>query len=100
MKMLLDTHVFLWFIDGNSNLKERVRSLILDSNNQRFLSVASLWELAIKRSLGKLKLDFSFTELMMEHIQGNDIQILHIKPGHLDVVNGLPFHHRDPLLTA
>jgi PIN domain nuclease of toxin-antitoxin system len=54
MRLLLDTHAFLWFIEGNLNLSDSTRQLIEDENNQRFLSIASRWEISIKVSIGKL----------------------------------------------
>ena len=56
MEMLLDTHVFLWFIMGSPNLTAEARSLIEDEKNRKFISIASLWEIAIKSSIGKLTL--------------------------------------------
>lgn len=56
MKLLLDTHVFLWFIMGSALLSADTRALIEDEKNRKFISVASLWEIAIKSSIGKLSL--------------------------------------------
>jgi PIN domain nuclease of toxin-antitoxin system len=56
MKLLLDTHTFIWFIEGNEKLSTEIKELIESTNNQRFLSIASLWEMTIKTSLGKLYL--------------------------------------------
>ena len=56
MRLLLDTHSFLWFISGSTNLSPTARTLIEDASNQPLLSVANLWEMAIKLSLGKLSL--------------------------------------------
>jgi len=64
--------------------------------NERFFSVANFWEMAIKISLGKLKLRLSFTELYETHIIGNAITILEMLPEHLDILKTLPFHHKDP----
>jgi len=64
MKLLLDTHAFLWFIEGDPNLSDTARSLMEDGENQRFLSVASLWEMSIKVSIRKLILQMSFTDLI------------------------------------
>jgi PIN domain nuclease of toxin-antitoxin system len=61
MRLLLDTHTFLWFIDGNPKLSSYARQLIEELGNERLLSVASLWEMSIKNSLGKLKLLLPFT---------------------------------------
>ena len=96
MRLLLDTHTFLWFIDGSQNLSEYARRLIEAPSNERLLSIASLWEMSIKISLGRLELPVSFTDLIEHHVQGNDIDLLAIKPEHLDVLKALPFHHRDP----
>ncbi|MDJ0735416.1 MAG: type II toxin-antitoxin system VapC family toxin [Nostocaceae cyanobacterium] len=96
MRILLDTHSFLWFIAGNPKLSSTARSLIEDINNQRLLSVASLWEIAIKQSLGKLTLAMPFDILIPQQLSLNSIDILHIEINHLTVVCTLPFHHRDP----
>lgn len=96
MKLLLDTHTFLWFIEGSSNLSDRARSLIEDKNNQRFLSIASLWEISIKVSIGKLQLGLNFTDLVEREVKGNAIKILQISAEHLDELAKLPFHHKDP----
>ena len=64
MKFLLDTHTFLWFIMGSPNLSAPARALIEDAVNAKFLSVASLWEIAIKLSIGKLTLSAPFDVLI------------------------------------
>jgi PIN domain nuclease of toxin-antitoxin system len=96
MKLLLDTHSFLWFIEGNLNLSNTARSLIEDEENQRFLSIASLWEMAIKVSMNKLILQTAFTSLVMQQVYGNAIEVLEIIPEHLDVLAKMSFHHKDP----
>lgn len=96
MRLLLDTHTFLWFIDGNPKLSSYARQLIEELGNERLLSVASLWEMSIKNSLGKLKLPLPFTKLVTEQVYGNAIELLHIAPEHLDVLRTLPFYHKDP----
>ncbi len=96
MRLLLDTHTFLWFIDGNPKLSGHARQLIEDAGNERLVSVASLWEMSIKASIGKLKLDIIFPKMVSEHIEGNAMRLLHIRPEHLDIVGLLPFHHKDP----
>nr|WP_199314250.1 type II toxin-antitoxin system VapC family toxin [Leptolyngbya sp. FACHB-671] len=93
---MLDTHAFLWFIEGNSTLSELARNLIEEQANQRFLSVASLWEIAIKSSIGKLELKMTLTELVEREVYGNAIELLEIQPEHLDELTKLPFHHSDP----
>ena len=96
MKLLLDTHTFLWFIEGNLNLSGAARSLIEDRGNQRFISIASLWEMSIKLSIGKLELTITFIELVERQVYGNAIELLEIQPEHLDKLAKLPFHHKDP----
>ena len=96
MRLLLDTHTFLWFIDGDTALSSYARQLIEDRTNERLLSIASLWEMAIKASLGRLTLTLSFTDLVAKHVHGNAIELFEILPSHLDVLTTLPFHHKDP----
>ncbi len=96
MRLLLDTHTFLWFIAGSTNLSEYVRMLIEAPSNERLLSIASLWEMAIKISIGKLEVGMSFTDLVENQVKANKIELLTIKPEHLDVVIRLPLRHRDP----
>jgi PIN domain nuclease of toxin-antitoxin system len=96
MRLLLDTHSFLWFIDGSENLSTTGRTLIEDASNQPFLSVAGLWEMAIKLSLGKLRLAQPFDLLIPQQMQLNGIEPLGIEMDHVATVAKLPFHHRDP----
>ncbi|MGL6136745.1 type II toxin-antitoxin system VapC family toxin [Planktothrix paucivesiculata] len=96
MKILLDTHTFLWFIDGSLNLSNTAKKLIEQPSNQRFLSIASLWEMSIKISIGKLQLGMTMTELVKHQVYGNAIELLEIRPEHLDELGKLPFHHKDP----
>ncbi len=96
MKLLLDTHSFLWFIAGSRRLNASARLLIEDTNNRSFLSVASLWEMAIKIRLGRLSLSRPFGTLISEQLRLNGIELLGITVEHAAVVATLPFHHRDP----
>ncbi|MGB5960604.1 MAG: type II toxin-antitoxin system VapC family toxin [Coleofasciculaceae cyanobacterium] len=96
MRFLLDTHTFLWFIEGNLNLSNTAKKLIEDEGNQRFLSIASLWEISIKINIGKLGIGMKLTELVAQQVYGNAIDLLEIKPGHLDKLTEMPFHHKDP----
>lgn len=103
MRLLLDTHAFLWFIIGSSNLSASARALIEDEANEGFLSVASLRGMAIKTSLGKLTPSAPFDALIPQQLDLNGIGLLDIRVGHATVVSALPFHHRDPfdrLLSA
>ena len=94
MRQLLDTHTFIWFVTGNSRINEKVRSQIEDNDN--LISIASLWEIAIKSSIGRLDLGLSIEQLVEEQIAANGIEILNINTQHIAVVANLPLHHRDP----
>ena len=96
MRYLLDTHSLIWFIGGDLQLSVHARQLIDDEGNELFISIASLWEMAIKFSIGKLNLEQLFEKLFPEQLDNNSIEILDITVGHLKAVCYLPFHHRDP----
>ena len=96
MKLLLDTHSFLWFISGSPHLSPSARALIEDATNDAFLSVASLWEMAIKISLGKLRLAQPFEILIPQQLDLNRMKLLGITIRHTARVATLAFHHRDP----
>ena len=96
MRFLLDTHTFLWFAGGNPRLDDYARQLIENPEIGRLLSIASLWEMAIKVSLGRLYLGLPFEDLIPEQMRLNGIQLLGIELEHVTPVTTLPFHHRDP----
>jgi PIN domain nuclease of toxin-antitoxin system len=96
VKLLLDTHALLWFIGGDVRLSAPARSAIEDMANVRLFSIASVWEIAIKVSLGKLVLDVSFSELIPMQLHANAIELLPIRPEHTAELLSMPFHHRDP----
>jgi PIN domain nuclease of toxin-antitoxin system len=96
MRALLDTHAFLWFLEGSDQLSSTAREIIEDGGNVVFVSVASLWEIAVKHSLGRLELGKPFEELIPEQLATNAIAVLQIEVSHLTQVTSLPFHHRDP----
>ena len=96
MKYLLDTHALLWFLRGDKKLSAKARGLIDNPGNRKFLSIASLWEIAIKVSLRKLVLDKPFEKLFPEQLHFNRIEILDITVDSLTKLTTLPFHHRDP----
>ena len=97
MKLLLDTHTFLWFIAGSPSLSEPARNSILLEANRRLLSIASLWEIVIKASLGRLDLDSSVPDFVKDQVLANAIELLGVSPEHLEELKQLPFHHKDPL---
>jgi PIN domain nuclease of toxin-antitoxin system len=96
MNLLLDTHTFLWFTAGNPSLSPAARSAIQDENNNLYLSVASLWEIAIKVSIDKFELREPFGVLIPEQLDENEIELLNISVAHTAMVASMPFHHRDP----
>ena len=96
MRYLLDTHTLLWFISEDKKLSNRARQLILDSSSEIFLSIASLWEIAIKVNIGKLALDQPFEQLFPKELHFHKIRILDITVDNLVRLTTLPSHHRDP----
>jgi PIN domain nuclease of toxin-antitoxin system len=96
VKLLADTHTFLWFILDDPALSGRAKELLEDPTSERLLSIGSLWEIAIKHSLGKLSLAKPFAEFIPEQLQQNRFQVLDLRVEHLVGVARLPFHHRDP----
>jgi len=96
MRFLLDTHTFIWVATQDKRLSQKATELILDNDNALFLSVASVWEMAIKASLGKLLLQQPLEQIINEQIQINGLKILHIESAHALGVASLPWHHRDP----
>lgn len=94
MRQLLDTHTFLWFVMGSPKISGELRLQI--ENNDNFLSIVSVWEIAIKYGIGKLNLGLPFNDFIDQQIIPNGIQILNIQLEHLKVFADLPLHHRDP----
>ena len=95
MNLLLDTHTFLWFSEDNKSLSKNAKSLIEDIENNCIISIASLWEMAIKISLKKLKIKLDFKQ-MLEEINKHDFMLLPIDFEHTVELTSMEFHHRDP----
>lgn len=95
MRILLDTHVLIWFLEGNQELSKPRRQTIVNAQNEIFISIVSLWEISIKISIGKLTLSQSLSHVV-QHLTDQSIAILLLQPGHVLQVATLPFHHRDP----
>jgi len=91
MELLLDTHTFIWFINGDKSLPERIKRSIANIDNSCFISIASLWEMAVKLSLGTLKLKSDFNKIA-GFLDDNEIEVLPVTFDHLQ----LSYHHRDP----
>jgi PIN domain nuclease of toxin-antitoxin system len=96
MKVLLDTHALLWLIADDDRLSENARQIFLNSENRLFFSAASLWEICIKKSLGKISLKNGWFQTIQEEMEINTIQWLPIELTHCAEVAEMPFHHRDP----
>jgi PIN domain nuclease of toxin-antitoxin system len=96
MRLLLDSHTFLWWVTDDPALRRRARTAIADADNECFLSHASIWEMAIKASLGKLKLPSTVERFVVEQCEANSFHLLPITLAHLASVQHLPFHHREP----
>ncbi|TYR34394.1 type II toxin-antitoxin system VapC family toxin [Sphingobacterium phlebotomi] len=92
---LLDTHVLLWMQDDSDNLPADIKTILSNAENDLYISIASLWEIVIKKSLGKLLLGYSIEELV-QSCTINYIIILPIQPSFLTTLEKLSFHHRDP----
>ena len=92
MSYLLDTHIFLWVIGAPEKLSSQVRALITDGRNTIYLSAASVWEIAIKRKLGKLKSPDDIDKIA----DLKNFRKLHINFQHAECAAALPEYHRDP----
>lgn len=92
---LLDTHALLWFLSGDERISTKSRKVISDPKNRCFISIASLWEMAIKIKIGKLDLSFDLKELAT-YLSRNNIEVLPIAFEHILETLDLEDHHRDP----
>ena len=95
MNILLDTHVLLWHLTDNPRLSLEYSAIIEDPQHRKFFSIVSFWEMAIKTSSGKLKLERSLSTLLP-----TEINVLTLSLAHIERVQQLPFYHRDPFDRA
>jgi PIN domain nuclease of toxin-antitoxin system len=96
MKLLLDTHTFIWW-DGNPNKLSKVAlDLLSDSKNQLFLSLVSVWEMQIKIQLGKLQVRADLGILVAEQLSENNLELLNVDLSHILTLSQLENHHKDP----
>jgi PIN domain nuclease of toxin-antitoxin system len=95
MKVLLDTHAFLWFLAGDARLSSKARRVMSDEDTELILSAASVWELAIKASLGRLSLPLPVADYVSEKMHAG-FRVMPVDWIHAAAVQKLPFHHRDP----
>ena len=96
MRYLIDTHTLLWIVTDDPELSETAKKIYLDQSNEIYFSLASIWEMAIKISIGKLSIEKSLQDFTEHYIIENDIKILNIQLPHVIRIEKLPFHHRDP----
>ncbi|MGF1575027.1 MAG: type II toxin-antitoxin system VapC family toxin [Cyanophyceae cyanobacterium] len=96
MRLLLDTHALLWFVLEDPRLSIASQSVITNPNNQILVSIASLWEIAIKISIGKYQLSDPFESFWLEQLKLNRFTLLNVAIQHTARIITLPFHHRDP----
>ncbi len=91
MNILLDTHILLWQLTDNPKLSKQKSEIIENKENQIFFSIASLWKIGIKNSIGKLEITQPIANIVP-----NEIVILDLKVRHIEKMMSLPFNHRDP----
>ncbi|MEI6611098.1 MAG: type II toxin-antitoxin system VapC family toxin [Deltaproteobacteria bacterium] len=96
MKLLLDTHIFLWYISGDHHLPDSVKGIIQDSANEVYLSVVSLWESIVKYRLGKLPLPLSPEKFLPLQRERHNISSLSLDEASIVHLSALPSLHRDP----
>ncbi len=96
MKFLLDTHTLLWAINQDSRLPAPLVDLIEDPENDVYVSMASIWEAAIKIGLGKLRVPGQTIDYLIGHVESHALTVLAITLAHVRIVQDLPLIHRDP----
>ena len=96
MKLLLDTHAFIWWDSEPNRLSPNALALCQDRANELWLSVASVWEVQVKLQLGKLRLSLPLAKLIESQQQTNGLQVLPITLAHVLALEQLPDHHKDP----
>lgn len=95
MKYLIDTHVFIWYAMGDERLSPRAKDLI-ESHHVNLISMASIWEMAIKVNIGHLEFREPFDKMVDHQIQINQYKLLNLQLKHLFKISSLELHHRDP----
>lgn len=95
MNYLIDTHILIWFTEGDAQLPLNIREVIIDPQNTIFVSHVSIWEIAIKTAIGKLNLSLSLPELE-KSLGKNGFSELSTRFSHFEALANLPLHHQDP----
>lgn len=96
MKLLLDTHAFIWWDDAPEKLSPAARAACQDAANTLHLSLASAWEMQIKAQLGKMRLPLPLGELLRKHREQNGLRVEPVTLDDILALSALPSHHRDP----
>ncbi|KAF0248032.1 MAG: PilT protein-like protein [bacterium] len=96
MRLLLDTHIFLWWDSDPSKLSKMSLEAIEDKSNSLFLSIISIWEIQVKKDIGKLSLRVPLIEMLEEQEKTNEIKLLPLETKHIFGLEGLTQHHKDP----
>lgn len=96
MKLLLDTHVFIWWINGSPRLSARCTEAVRDEASRVFVSLASVWEIAIKAGLKRFEVPRNMLAFVRHNLSFYDFTLLPIEMEHAVAVRHLPLHHHDP----
>ncbi len=96
MRVLIYTHVFIWWTSEPQKLPLPIHNLLTDTNTEAILSIASIWEMQIKLSLGKLTLETALSKLVEDEIKHNQIELLSTNLFYIYALSNLPNYHRDP----
>jgi PIN domain nuclease of toxin-antitoxin system len=96
MRLLLDTHAFLWWDESPKKLSNTAFTAIEDDANELYLSLISIWEIQIKMQLGKLTLRSKLKDIVEQQTKENSIQLLLLNTAHIYQLDSLPQHHKDP----
>jgi PIN domain nuclease of toxin-antitoxin system len=96
MKLLLDTHTFIWWAIQKARISATALAAMQNTQNQLMLSIASLWEMQLKTQLGKLHFNLPLSQLIEDQRRINGLQLLPIEPDHIYALGQLPYHHKDP----
>jgi len=95
MRLLLDTHAFLYFLAGHERLSPGAREA-MEEGEEAYVSAASVWEIAIKAGLGRLELPEDLESFLLEAMEAEALMPLPVTLAHAPMVRGLPWHHKDP----
>ena len=96
MKVLVDTHTFIWALEGDPRLSKRAKQILTSDSNELVFSLASLWEIAVKIQIGKLGTLGSSVVYVRDEVEEYGMEILPIHYSHILALERLPFHHKEP----